>query len=139
MPRLSPREAAEKHARRLKNAIEDIRKGVERVNEAPTVKAAEKIDKMKQRLLEAFENGKVERGLRSVTLDEWKRAFLEKGLNSIAKGVDLAKDKLEKVYEKMFDHIDKGLAELEKMPDLTLEDSIRRVEFWMRHMHKFKK
>jgi len=39
MPKLTPAEYAEKHARRLKASTEDIRKGVAKVTEAPTAKA----------------------------------------------------------------------------------------------------
>jgi len=139
MAKLTPEEFQEKHARRLKGALEDIRRGVERLKESPTKKAAAKIDKMKERWLKAVEEGKVQRGLEGVGLEEWKDKFLNKGVPRIPAGIDGARDKVIKFASKLLPHIDAGKAKLEKMPDVTLEDSINRASEWIRHMAKFKK
>ena len=70
MARLTPEQAQEKHARRLKGSIEDIRLGVERVTTSPTQLAAAKQDKMKMRLLASIDSGKWSAGLKRVSLDE---------------------------------------------------------------------
>jgi len=38
----------------------------------------------------------------------------------------------------LIDHQNAGLVTLEKMPDLTLEDSINRMAAWTRHMANLK-
>jgi len=40
MAKVTPDEFVEKHARRLKGAVEDMRRGVEKVTSAPTAAAA---------------------------------------------------------------------------------------------------
>jgi len=59
--RVTPAEFVEKHNRRTKAALEDLRRGVEAVTEAPGAKAAAKADKMRANLLEALDSGKWQR------------------------------------------------------------------------------
>ena len=92
--KLTPEQFAEKHARRLKGATEDIRNGINAVTVAPTEKAAAKKDKMLNNLQAAVQSGKWERGLKAVSLEAWKQKALNKGLGRIAAGVDEAHDKV---------------------------------------------
>jgi len=135
--KLTPQEYAEKHARNLKASIEDIRRGVERVTESPTAKAADQSEKMLARLTEAVRSGKWERGLRAVTLEDWKAKTLAKGLNRIAAGIDAAHDKQVDFATALFAHENRLMGEVDRMPDLTLEDSISRATAWMRGMATF--
>jgi hypothetical protein len=139
MPKITitPEEFAEKHARRLKAAVEDIRAGVERVTESPTAKAAAKQDKMIARLQEAVSSGKWAARLKAVPLEDWKSKTIEKGLGRIAAGIDAAHDKQVKFAGQLLPYEQDLLGKLEKMPDLTLEDSINRATTWIRNMAKF--
>jgi len=137
--KITPEEYAEKQARRLKASIEDIRSGIERVDEAPTVKAASKQDKMLQNLTKSVQSGVWASRLKAVSLDDWKRKALEKGLGRIASGIDGAKDKQVEFARQLLEY-QKGLvSKIEKMPDLTLEDSLNRMNEWVRGMAKFQK
>ena len=138
MAKLTPKEVQEKHARRLKGAIDDMRVGIERVSVAPTLLAAAKQDKMKARLNAAIDSGKWAAGLKAVSLDQWKKQITEKGLPRVAAGIDAASAKVEKFYDQLLPHIDKTVVEIKKMPDLTLEDSINRVGTFIRGMSKFR-
>lgn len=137
--RLTPEEFAEKHARRLKGSIEDVRAGIARVTEAPTAKAAAKQDKMLNNLTESVRSGKWARRLRSVTLEEWKQAAAEIGTARIAAGIDAARQKQIDFATQLFAYQNALLGQIEKMPDLTLEDSINRAVAWMRGMSKFER
>ena len=137
--KVTPDEFQEKHARRLKGAIEDMRRGVERVDTAPGVKAAAKKDKMRQRLMEALDSGKWEKRVAAVTLDEWKQDMIEKGLNRVASGIDRAAPKVKEFAAQLLAHEEEGLKKIESMPDVTLEDSINRMTAWVRHMSKFQR
>jgi len=139
MSKLTPEEFQDKHARRLKGSIEDMRQGIERVTESPTAKAAAKKDKMKQNLVASIDSGKWEAGLKRVTLDEWKTKMIDKGLNRVASGIDGAKDKVIAFAGEFLPHLDKIQEELRKMPDLTLEDSITRMTHQVRRAHEFKR
>jgi hypothetical protein len=134
---ISPEEFAEKHARRLKGSLEDMRAGIERVTEAPSKKAVAKQDKMLQNLTQAVTSGKWARNLNAVSLESWKQDILEKGLGRVAGGVDRAHDKVVNFASQLLAHEASLLTQLDKMPDLTLEDSINRATAWIRGMSKF--
>lgn len=139
MSKLTPEQFADKQIRRLAASTEDIRLGVEGVTVAPTAKAAAKIDKMKRNLLAAFDSGKVERGLKRVNLDDWKKAMLEKGVPRVASGIEEARPKLVAFASKLLPFQDNLKKEIDKMPDVTLEDSIARATKFMRGMAKFQR
>lgn len=139
MAKLTPSQITEKHSRRLKGAVEDMRIGVQAVTVAPTAKAAAAIPKMRAKLLEAIDSGKVERGLKRVTLTDWQTSMIEKGIPRVAAGVDGAKDKIEAFYGELMPHIDRLQAEVHKLPHVTLEDGIQRMTAFCRGMNKFKR
>lgn len=135
--KLTAEEFQEKHARRLKAAVEDMRAGVTRVTEAPGRKAAAKKAKWIAALSDPRTQDKWARRVAAVTVDEWKAAMIDKGINRVAAGIDGAKEKVIEFANKMIPHMNSGLSELETMPDLTLEDSVSRASYWIRHMAKF--
>jgi len=137
--KMTPEEFAEKHARRLKASVEDIRTGVERVTESPTAKAATKQTKMLQNLQASVQSGKWAARLNSVSLDEWKSKTINKGLGRIAAGVDEAHDKTVKFGAQLLSFESNLKTSIDKMPDLTIEDSISRATAWIRGMTKFER
>ncbi|NVM22311.1 MAG: hypothetical protein HWN68_11095, partial [Desulfobacterales bacterium] len=139
MARVTPEEFQEKHARRLKGAVEDIRRGVERVTESPTAKAAAKKTKMKTNLNAAIDSGKWERGLKRVSVDEWKKKTVEKGIDRIAAGIDAAADKQVAFARELLPFIDTQKEGIKKLPDVTLEDNITRMTTFIRGMAKFER
>ena len=134
---MTPAEGAQKWGDRLKGAGAEIRRGVERVRESPTEKAAAQQDKMLARLTEAIRTGKWARGLARVTLAEWKSSMTDLGIGRIPAGVDRAQGKMTDFLDQLFAHENAGLAEVNRMSDVTLEDSIARATAWMRHMAGF--
>jgi len=136
---MTPQQYAEKHARRLKGATEDIRRGVAAVTVSPTIKAAESQDKMLSRLQESVQSGKWARGLRRVTLEEWKSKTLDKGIGRIAAGIDAAQPKMIEFATDLLAYENTLMGEVERLPDLTLEDSISRMTHWVRGMAKFQR
>lgn len=139
MAKLSPQEFAEKWARRLSAAAPDIQKGVQRVDQSPTEKAAGKKDKMLQNLTQAVQSGKWEAGLRRVSLNDWKAALINKGIPRITQGVQGAQSDVADFAGQLLSYQDQIKSEIERMPDLTLEDSINRMTTWVRKMSQFKR
>ncbi len=139
MPKLNPSEATEKHARRLKGATEDIRRGVSRVTTAPGELAAAKQEKFRQNLVESIDNGKWARRVKSVSLGEWQGLMTEKGIPRIAAGIDAASDKMEDFFGQLFQHQEGLERKVAGMSDLTLEDSIARMTTWVRGMSDFQR
>jgi len=135
--KVTPAEFAEKHARRTKAALEDMRKGIQAVTEAPGLAASKKADKMRTNLLDAIDSGKWARRVAAVTLDDWKTAMLDKGVARVPAGIDAARAKTEAFATQLLAFEEAALVKLNQMPDLTLEDSIARSAFWIREMSKF--
>jgi len=139
MAKLTAKQVTEKHARRLKGAVEDMRIGVENVSVNPMEKAIKKIPKMRANLIRAIDEGKVERGMKRVSLDDWKTAMVDRGIPRVAAGVDAAANKIEEFYGELLPHIDKVKTEVARLPDVSLEDSINRMSTFIRGMAKFKR
>lgn len=139
MAKVNPEEYQEKHARRLKASIEDIRRGVGRVTANPCDAAAAKADKMIARLAEAVQSGKWARNLKKVSLEEWKDKMVNKGVPRISGGIDGAKDKVIAFAKDLLPHVDAGVNKIKALPDLTIDDSINRAATFIRHMADFKK
>lgn len=139
MAKLTPTEFQEKHARRLKASVEDVRRGIDRVTESPTEKAIAKQDKMVTNLTAAVASGKWAAGLKRVSLEEWKRKARDIGVNRIAAGIDGAKDKVTSFAEELLPHIDRQQAKIKAMPDVTLDDNINRMTTFIRGMAEFKR
>ena len=111
----TPKEIAEKWARRAAAATEDYKKGIDRVTESPTAKAAAKKEKMKANLLKALDEGKWEKGLLAVSLDEWKRKAKEKGGANYGTGIRAAEGDMAEFMSEVMPHIESGKAMIEKM------------------------
>ena len=135
--RLTASEFREKHARRTKAAVEDMKKGVARVTEAPGAAAAKKEDKMRTRLMESIDSGKWRRNVAAVSLDEWQKKMIEKGAPRVAAGIDAAAGKVEHFADQLISHQNSLLGKVDAMPDLTIEDSIARASEWIRGMADF--
>lgn len=139
MARITPEEAAEKLARRLKGATADIERGVRNVSVSPTAAAAAKKEKWLAGITEAANNGKWEARLRAVTKEDWQTKMLSKGIPRIAAGIDAAKDKVTEFYSQLFPFQDRLVAKIKQMPDTTLEDSINRMGEFARGMANFQR
>jgi hypothetical protein len=133
---MTPQEYADKLANRLSNSVTEIRQGIERVTESPCKKAASKADKY----LAGVQNSvkKWQSRLNAVDLETWKKAALEKGLTRIGPGIQAAKGKCAAFAEKFFPVLNAITAEVDKMPDLTIEDSINRAAYFIRKTSEFK-
>ena len=139
MAKLTPEEFQEKHARRLKASLEDIRRGINLVTENPAKKAIAQKDKMRANLTESIDSGKWEKGLAKVTVDSWKKDMLEKGVNRIAGGIDRAKEDVIDFATQILPYIDEAKSKIKTMPSTTFEDNIERMTAFSRKMHDFKR
>ena len=136
---LTPQQIAEKHNRRTKAAIEDMRIGVNAVTENPCAKAAAKQEKMKARLIESIDSGKWSASLKRVSLDEWKSKMINVGIARVSAGLDANKAKVEAFFSELMPYVTTLQQKLSTMPDTTLEDSINKMGAWTRGMAQFKR
>ena len=139
MAKLTAQEFAEKWQRRLQAAAPDIQRGIQRVDVSPTEKAATKQDKMLANTTAAIQSGKWANGLRRVTLGDWKKAAVEKGIPRISQGVANAAPKVSDFASQLLPFQDSLKSQISGMPDLTIEDNINRMTTFIRGMSKFKR
>lgn len=135
---ITPAQYAEKQARNLKASIPDIQRGVQAVTVAPTQLAAAQSAKMLAGIQESVTSGKWGRALAAVSLEEWKAQTLTKGVPRIAMGIDQAQAKVQSFAAKLLPYEAALQEQIDKMPDLNIEDSIARSNAWIRGMAKFK-
>ena len=138
MARVTAEEYAEKWGRRLKGATEDIRRGVDRVAEAPGIAAARQADLMLQKLTESITSGKWANQVAGVSLEEWKTAIKDKGIARIAAGVDAATPKQREMAQRLLAAVDESVAIVNRTPRGSLEDNIQRMTTFAREMNQRK-
>lgn len=139
MPKVTPEEGARKLIDRARAAAPFIADQVRKVTVAPTEQAAQKVDKMRTNFLKSVDDGKVERGLRRVTLSDWQQAMINKGVPRITQGLEQAESKIVEFNREFYPHLDRVQAEVEAMPDTTLEDNIARAVHNIRRNAEFKR
>lgn len=137
LPKIGPEEAAQKWARRLSGATEDIRAGIARVTEAPGAKAAAKAAKWEQGVMGARDKWK--RNVGRVSLEEWRQKATDVGVARVAQGAQANVDKYSRVAAELFPHISAGQQAVARMPDTTLEERIQRSIAMQRHMAGFRR
>tara|TARA_R100001086_G_scaffold112467_1_gene57353 strand:- start:8001 stop:8426 length:426 start_codon:yes stop_codon:yes gene_type:complete len=133
---LNPTEIADKQANRLSAAVPDIKRGVQRVTQSPTDKAADNLEKAASNYALAISSGKTEQRLRAVSLSDWQQATVAKA-DRIPSGINEAKAKLQKFHAQRQGHQTGIDSELDSMPTLTPSDMEQRMLHQMRRMREF--
>lgn len=138
MARVNAQQYAEKWGRKLKQAGQDIQIGVNNVTESPGAAAARAEQKMLNNVTESITSGRWKRNVSAITLEDWKRAMLNKGVGRIAAGVDAALPAQVIMAEKLLAAVDAVGSEVRRMPKNNLEDSIARMAAFARGMSERK-
>jgi hypothetical protein len=127
----NPQQVADKWARNLGSSVESIKSGVAAVTTAPTEKAAMRADAYASGVQQSVATGKFQRGLRRVTLADWQRAIINKGIPRISAGAAEAKPKMAAFLTEFLPHVESGVASLPARGDT--ETNINRAVQMMRH------
>jgi len=85
------------------------------------------------------DSGKVERGLKRVSLSDWQESMKTKGIPRIARGLDSARSKIENFNREFYPFLEGVDSKVNAMPDTTLEDGINRMVTNVREIAKFKR
>ena len=135
----SAQEIARKWQRNLSGSVESIRSGVQDVTVSPTEKAASKADQYLIGVQHAVDSGKYQRGLRSVTLEQWKQAMLDKGVPRIASGAASGEPKFTEFMQEFLPYIESGQRMLDNMPRGSLQENIARSTAMIEHLANFRR
>lgn len=137
MAKQSGQEVATEWANRLAASTAKIQRGVMNVTQSPTQKAAAS----EQKYLMGVQNGvgKWKRGLNAVSLQDWQKQTIEKGVSRIGQGAQAATTKMARFYDKLLPFQESLKSQVDSMPNLTIDDSINKMIAWTRGMAKFEK
>ena len=133
---LTPQQAAQKWSRNLASSGESIREGVQDVTQSPTAKAADRAEAYVAGVTRNVD--KWQRGLKKVSLEDWKQAMLTKGLPRIAAGASAGEPKMLSFLDSFLPYVAAGKKDLERMPRGDLQTNIARAVAMMEHNAKFK-
>jgi len=140
MPMPSAQQAAANWARGMQNSTERIRQGVQAVTVSPTERAAAAIPRMVEGIQRAASSGKIERGLRAVTLEDWRRETMEKGIPRVGTGASAAQPKMQQFMGELLPFIESGLGRLNSStPRGDLGANIARMNEWVNYMAGFRR
>ena len=131
---MSANDVVAKWQKRTKAAAPEYQAGVNRVTVAPGEKAAQRQDAMLAGVQDAISSGRWARGVRAVTLEEWKNKAANVGTARIAAGVDAATSKMLPTFEKILTNVRGAQAAISSMPKGDLESNINRAVSYMRYM-----
>lgn len=132
-------EVAAKWYNRLSQSTDDMRAGVQRVQQAPGQAAAQKRQKWVNALMDTNTQDKWARNVASVSLADWQNSMLNYGINRVAQGAQAKQEKFAQRLAPLLQHIDTVAAQVRSMPDLTPADRENRAIAMMRGMRKYQR
>lgn len=134
----NPAQVALKWQQRASAAGEAIKQGVNAVTVSPTEKAAQAKDKYLLGVQAAAASGAYENGLRKVTLDDWKRAMIDKGIANHQNGVRVGLPNMQRFLAEFLPHAERVSQEIAAMPNVTESDAEARMLANVRKMREFR-
>lgn len=116
MSSITVQQFAKKWAANTTAATQAMKDGVMAVSEAPGAKAAQAADRWASGVQEALANGKFANNVGSVTLEQWRQAFIKKGIPRVATGASEAIPVVEQFAAQLLPHTARSKAECKAMP-----------------------
>lgn len=135
--RSNPAAATAKWVANLSSATERMTAGAQAVQQAPGVKAAQAADKWLQRVTQAKQ--KFATNVAAVSLQDWQNSYINIGIPRVAQGANAKQNKMLAFQNQWLPYLANGVAVVDKMPSVTLEDGIARATAMIRYNAKFKR
>lgn len=120
-------EIFEQYRARMSQSMARIQKGAETTEKSQVGNAIKQKELMKQRIMEAIDNGSWETGLRNAGDQKWLRNLVQKGIPKITAGIDANKPEIIAKMEKVGQVGEMVSKEVDAMPKGGVEESIARV------------
>lgn len=138
MAKLTPQQITDKLIRNATNAVQDYRNGVNAVVDNPMQKAIAAIPKMRNNFNAAVDSGKVQAGMASVGINQWKKQTAGVGGDRYAPGITAAASKILAFQQQVGPFRDALRQQLASMPTDTLEQRLAKMVANAQGMHMFK-
>ncbi len=136
---LDPGQVADKWRKNLVAAKPSIQAGVNAVTVSPTSQAAAKSDKYVAGVQQAVDSGKYQASLQAVSLDDWKSAMLQKGLQRIDSGAQQGQGKMQTFLQSFLPFVQQAAAQVNSMPDMTESDRDQKMLAMVQRLRTYKK
>lgn len=120
-------------------AAQDYATGVANTDKDPTQLAIAAIPRMRARVLEAIDSGKVANGLRAVGKGGWQQAVATKGVQNYSAGVNAADEKFTRAFGPLLQYIASVKSTVDSMPNVTDADRDARMLRNAQLMRQYKK
>lgn len=124
---------------RASSAGEKMKAGVNSVTENPAEKAAAAAPAWLAGVQRAAAEGSFEKGLQSVTLQDWKTKMINKGIPNMATGVREAAPAMQRFLQDYLPFVAQVSDEIAAMPKGTKEDSRARMNAAFERLSSYKK
>ena len=121
------------------SAINAYKEGIGRVTEAPTVKAAAKLDKYMAGIQAALDSGKTRDALMNSPLELYRTNAINVGAGRIASGVKKGTPKMQTFTQAFVPFLQSAMAGNAQMADTTLEDRIAKSGDMQRRLAQFRR
>lgn len=132
-------QVAQKWAQRAGAAAQDYVQGAQQTDKDPTALAIAAIPRMRSRVLEAIDTGKVADGLRRSGRQGWLEGITGKGASNYSAGVSAAQPKVEQAFTALLSYEAAGQSRLASMPANTDAERDARALFWIQYMRGYRK
>lgn len=129
--RVSPQQGSDKWRTRLSAASADMTTGVNNVTVAPGVQAAAKRDKWLAGVTGAAD--KWQRNVKAVSLQSWQQSMTTIGIPRVAQGAQAKQQKYTDFAASFYPFLDRGVAQVNQMPDTDMESRIQKAVAMMRY------
>lgn len=130
---------AAKWSNRMAGAGEAMKAGVAAVTVAPTQQAAAAKDRWIAGIQRSAAEGTYEQGLNAVTLQDWQRSMVDKGVTNMQTGARTAQPKVQKFLTDFLPFAASVSEEVAAMPKGTIEDSVNRAAAAIRKLASYRK
>ena len=135
--RSNPQAATAKWVQNLSAATERMSAGAQAVTKAPGQSAAAAADKWLARVTAA--KAKFAANVGAVSLQDWQNSYINIGIPRVAQGAQAKQQKVTNFMSQFLPYLQRGVATIDAMPSVTLEDGIARATAMIRYNSKFKK
>ena len=112
--------------------------GVQSVTTSPTELAAQNEQGYLQGVTEAVASGRFAKGLRRVSLQQWKDAAVQKGASRLASGAAAAADKVSRFWTSFGPKLEQVTAQTNAMPSNTFEERMAKMTAQATAVHELK-
>src|SRR5512146_2934450 len=132
--RVDATQATQKWLTNIGSATDRMKAGALSVQKAPGQAAAAAADKWLQRVQQAKQ--KFATNVGRVSLAEWQNAYINVGIPRVSQG---AQAKHQQAMADFLPYLAQGVAKIDAMPNVTLQDSINRATAMIQHNAQYKR